>query len=198
MVSNYPAYFQSTPRARVKSSSTSTLCSPSSLLENNFALWTENFSVRIFTFPPQPSAGVSPMGSSPLQRPDTFHNQVRWGLNNLITLHPNEYSLPNGKSETKPEKKYFQTQEANHWGFGRQRRQTRWSMRRASVFSFWHSTNFHRVTLHTDYWSHLLWHNCHTKPCARFHQLPWDFQVTYINTVLRPRWQQIIQINWEA
>lgn len=25
----------------------------------------------------QPSAGVSPMGSSPLQRPDTFHNQVR-------------------------------------------------------------------------------------------------------------------------
>ena len=67
----------------------------------------ENFSGRIFTFPPQPSAGVSPMGSSPLQRPDTFHNQVRWGLNNLITLHPNEYSLPNGKKVKRSLKRIF-------------------------------------------------------------------------------------------
>ena len=136
----------------------------------------KNFSGRIFTFPPQPSAGVSPMGSSPLQRPDTFHNQVRWGLNNLITLHPNEYSLPNGKeSQTHPEKKYFQTQEANHWGFGGQRRQTWWSMRRASVFSFWHSTNFHRVILHNDYWSYLLWHNCHTNTMRQISSAPMRF-----------------------
>ena len=38
MVSNFPAFFLSTLRAGVKSSSTSTLCSPSSLLENNVCL----------------------------------------------------------------------------------------------------------------------------------------------------------------
>ena len=79
------------------------------------------------------------------------------------------------KSQTKPEKKYFQTQEANHWGFGRQRRQTRWSMRRASVFSFWHSTNFHRVILHADYWSHLLWHNCRTNTMRQISSAPMRF-----------------------
>ena len=56
----------------------------------------------------------------------------------------------------------------------------------------------------TIYWSYLIYGITVTPiPCARFHQLPWDFQVTYINTVFSPvklcipfneHWMAICQI----
>ena len=139
------------------------------------------------------------MGSSPLQRPDTFHNQVRWGLNNLITLHPNEYSLLNGKKVKRTLKRnIFRHKkpiiEVLEDSGGR--RGGQWGVPLSSLFDIrpifivW----FRILTI-----GHIFSGIIVTPiPCARFHQLPWDFQVTYINTVLRPRWQQIIQINWET